>query len=188
MPTKSLLFTREPAWLPNRHGLRHRLPEEVASWIYEPGSLTRRLRSYYGNAVTVRILYHRWLTPFLSERELLDQPEHRFCLTREVLLHADGEPLILARTIIPEKTIQAAHRNLSHLGTRPLGEVIFSYPNLERLELEIAKTTASVWTEHARAIGGVSEAPIWGRRTVYAIMQQPMLVNEFFLQGALAIA
>lgn len=187
MPTQSLLLTREPAWLKNRPGLRHHLPENVASWIYEPGSLTRRLRGYYGTAVTVKILYHRWLTPFLSERKLLNQPENRYCLIREVMLHADGIPLILARTIIPEPTIRTAHRNLSHLGTRPLGEVIFSYPDLERLELQVAKLPPSDWSQAALERGAIT-APVWGRRTVYAIMHQSLLVNEFFMPGALAIA
>jgi chorismate--pyruvate lyase len=187
LPLQSLLFSREPAWRKNRPGLRHQLPENVASWTYEAGSLTRRLRSYYGSAVKVQVLYQRWLTPFLSERKLLGQPEHRYCLTREVMLHADGMPLILARTIMPKRTIRSAHRNLSHLGSRPLGEVIFSYPDLERLELQVAALNPSAWSPGAVERGAI-RAPVWGRRTVYAIMQQPLLVNEFFMPGALAIA
>jgi len=187
LPTQSLLLTREPTWRENRPGLRHSLPESVASWTYESGSLTRRLRGHYGSAVKVKILYHRWLTPFLSERKLLNQPEHRYCLTREVMLHADGVPLILARTILPEATIRCAHRNLSHLGTRPLGEVIFSYPDLERRELQMALLKPAAWSQAALEWGAI-EAPVWGRRTVYAIMHQPLLVNEFFMPAALAIA
>lgn len=186
MPSQSLLLPREPRWRENRPGLRHCLPEDVASWTYESGSLTRRLRDYYGAAVKVRILYHRWLTPFLSERKLLGQPERRYCLTREVLLHADGLPLILARTIIPEQTIKIAHRNLSQLGTRPLGEVIFSYPDLERLDLQVARLNPGDWRQSAAQAGAIA-APVWGRRTVYAIMRHPLLVNEFFLPGALAV-
>ncbi|MGJ0485640.1 MAG: chorismate--pyruvate lyase family protein [Methylomicrobium sp.] len=171
----------------NRPGLRHTLPESVASWTYEPGSLTRRLRGYYGSAVKVDVLYHRWLTPFLSERKLLNQSEHRYCLTREVMLHADGVPLILARTIMPDRTIKSAHRNLSHLGSRPLGEVIFSYPDLERLELQVTSLNPCAWSSTALELGRIN-APVWGRRTVYAIMHQPLLVSEFFMPGALAIA
>lgn len=186
MPTQSLLLSCKPRWRQNRPGLRHSLPADVASWVYEPGSLTHRLRSYYGTAVKVKILYHRRLVPFLSERKLLGQPEHRYCLIREVLLHADGMPLILARTIIPEQTIASAHRNLAHLGTRPLGEVIFSYPDLERLELHVARLNPGDW--HGTAVqAGAIVAPVWGRRTVYAIMHQPLLVNEFFLPGALMV-
>ena len=186
MPTKSFLLARDPDWLQNRQGVRHHLPENVQSWTYEAGSLTRRLRDFYGKAVTVNLLFHQWRTPFLSERRLLQVPEHRYCLIREVVLHANGLPLIAARTIIPEQTIKGAHRNLSHLGSRPLGEVIFSYPKLERLEMEIVLLEQNAWKPNAvNAIQ--TNQPVWGRRTVYAIAQRPMLVSEFFLPGALKI-
>lgn len=186
MSSKSFLFVHEPAWFQNRQGVCHALPENIQSWAYEAGSLTRRLRNFYGDAVAVKILFHRWQTPFLSECRLLSVPQHRYCLIREVLLHAADKPLILARTIIPEQTIKGVHRNLSHLGSRPLGEVIFSYPKLERLEMDIALLKPDTWTAHAIASASISQA-LWGRRTVYAIAHRQMLVSEFFLPEAIKL-
>lgn len=186
MSPNSFLFPREPKWISNRPGLRHTLHENVQSWVYEPGSLTKRLRSYYGEAVAVKLLFHKWRTPFLTERRLLRLPGHRYCLTREVLLHAGYKPLILARTIIPDKTIKAAHRNLNHLGTRPLGEVIFSYPDLERLDMQITCVQPDEWKQSLR-VETALEQPIWGRRTIYAIKSHQLLVSEFFLPEALVI-
>ena len=186
MASKSFLFYREPAWLENRSGIRHTLPENVQSWTYEPGSLTQRLRDCYGDAIGVKILLQQWTAPFLTERKLMGLPENKYSLIREVLLHADGKPLILARTIIPSGTIKVAKSNLSHLGSRPLGEVIFSYPKLERIEMGVALIGTSTWTKHAQAEGHISQS-IWGRRTVYAIAQRQMLVSEFFLPGVLEI-
>ncbi|MDP2902828.1 MAG: chorismate lyase [Methylovulum sp.] len=180
MVIKSVLFNREPVWHENRQGTRHKFPETVQSWLYESGSLTQRLRSCYGNAVAVDVLLQHWFTPFLSERLLLKQAEHRYCLIREVLLHADGKPLILARTIIPTGTIKVARSNLSQLGTRPLGEVIFACPKLERRAMAVTLIKPSLWTPAASAITDTAQ-PIWGRRTVYAIKHKPMLVSEFFL-------
>lgn len=186
MPNKSFLFNHDPRWLENRPGTRHALPENVQSWTYEPGSLTQRLRDYYGDAIGVKVLLQRWGTPFLSERKLLKLRENRYSLIREVLLHADGKPLILARTIIPAKTIKVAKSNLSHLGSRPLGEVIFSYPKLERIEMDVTLINPSIWTQPATAEANI-DLPIWGRRTVYAIAQRQMLVSEFFLPEVLSI-
>ncbi|MBL6986130.1 MAG: chorismate lyase [Methylobacter sp.] len=186
MSNKSFLFNREPLWFENRSGTRHTLPENVQSWVYEPGSLTQRLRDYYGNAVGVKILLQQWNTPFLSERRLLKLPENKYSLTREVLLHADGKPLILARTIIPANTIKVAKSNLSHLGSRPLGEVIFSYPKLERIEMDVAWINLPTWTQPAIAEGHIDQ-PIWSRRTVYEIAHRQMLVSEFFLPGVLEV-
>jgi chorismate--pyruvate lyase len=186
LPNKSFLFNREPLWVENRSGTRHTLPENVQSWTYEPGSLTQRLRDYYGDAIGVKILLQQWNTPFLSERRLLKLHENKYSLIREVLLHANGKPLILARTIIPEKTIKVAKSNLAHLGSRPLGEVIFSYPKLERIEMDVTLINPPTWTQTAIAEAHIDQ-PIWGRRTVYAIAQRQMLVSEFFLPGSLEI-
>lgn len=186
MTTKSYLFIQEPKWRENRMGVRHTLPVDVQSWTYEAGSLTQRLRSFYGNSVGVSVLLQRWQSPFLSERRLLDLPEHHYCLIREVLLHANGKPLILARTIIPGDTIKVAKNKLSHLGNRPLGEIIFSYPKLQRLDLNISLVAQKTWTQPAIAKGHIDQG-LWGRRTVYSIAQRQMLVSEFFLPEVLKI-
>lgn len=170
----------------NRPGVRHTLPESVQSWTYEAGSLTQRLRDYYGDAIGVKILLQQRTAPFLSERRLLNLPENKYSLIREVLLHADGQPLILARTVIPVKTIKVAKSNLSHLGSRPLGEVIFSCPKLERIEMDVTLISPPAWSQSAIATGHITQ-PIWGRRTVYAIAQRQMLVSEFFLPEVLGL-
>ncbi len=180
MTTKSLLFKCEPSWQENRQGLRHKIPDNIQSWTYESSSLTQRLRNYYGTGVAVKVLLQRWQTPFLSERRLLKLPEHQYSLIREVLLHVNGKPLILARTIIPASTVKTAKSNLSKLGSRPLGEIIFSYPKLERIAMDITLINPAIWTQSALAEVDIQQ-PIWGRRTVYAIAHQQMLVSEFFL-------
>lgn len=186
MSNKSFLFNQEPLWIENRPGIRSTIPENVQSWIYEPGSLTQRLRDYYGDAIGVKILLQQWNTPFLTERRQLKLHENKYSLVREVLLHADGKPLILARTIIPATTIKIAKSNLAHLGNRPLGEVIFSYPKLERIEMDVTLIKLPTWNQSA--IDEVNiEQPIWGRRTVYGIAQRQMLVSEFFLPEVLDV-
>jgi len=184
LTTNSVLFNQEPLWRENQQGTRHKLPEAVQSWTYESGSLTQRLRATYGDSVAVKVLFQQWRVPFLSERKALGLHENRVCLIREVLLHANAKPLILARTILPAATIKIANRSLSKLGTRPLGEVIFSYPHLERIAMDVTLINSNEWIPRALDIGHIQQ-PIWGRRTVYAIKHRQMLVSEFFLPAIL---
>jgi chorismate--pyruvate lyase len=152
LSNKSSLYPKEPTWFCNRLKSRLNIPDRAASWIYEAGSITQRLRDYYGARVRVQVLNNRWQRSFISESRLLKTPTEKYTLTREVLLYADDIPLILARTIIPKRTISSAHRNLSHLGNRPLGEVIFSYPRLERLALEIAQVQCHQWKDSIQSM------------------------------------
>lgn len=184
MPEKSFLFIRPPLWKIHSLGLKQQLPAELQSWLYETGSLTKRLRGIYGHSFGVKVLFHRWKPAFIDECRLLDLPPARYQLIREVMLHNNNQPLVLARTILPDTTIKIAHRNLSHLGNRPLGEVIFSYPDLERRLRQFSHAEMAIWSPFLQSTLRM-EHEVWGRRTVYAIQNQPLLVAEFFLPGLL---
>ncbi len=186
LPTHSMFLTKEPRWLGNRPGMRQQMPEPVQSWVYEPGSLTARLRSCYGAQVAINLLSQQWSKPWPSEGRLLAQPAWRYALVREVLLHADGAPLLLARTVIPAKTLNA-HADLSRLGVKPLGAVLFSHPDLERWQMDVGKAAPNGFTPFAIGLAGINQA-IWGRRTVYALAGQEMLVCEWFLSPILGTA
>lgn len=184
MSNKSNLYRKEPTWFCNRLKSRLNIPANAASWIYEPSSITQRLRNFYGSRVHVKILKNQWQRAFISESRLLKTHPEKYILTREVLLYTDDIPLVLARTIIPEPTVSSAQQNLSHLGNRPLGEVIFSYPRLERLALEITQVSKTHWKPSVQHLTQTNQS-IWGRRTIYAIHKHPLLVSEFFLPSIL---
>ncbi|PPD24172.1 MAG: chorismate--pyruvate lyase [Methylobacter sp.] len=187
MRERSFLFAKEPVWHANRPGLPQQLPSAARSWIYEAGSLTQRLRSFYGDSVKVKVLHQHYSKPFFSENRLLGLAPQTRQLVREVMLIAGNVPLILARTVIPDSTMMVAANTLSSLGDRPLGEVIFAYPDLARQQLDLCSVKPLSWTAQAGQLANI-ENKVLGRRTCYLIArQQPLLVSEFFLPGALAL-
>lgn len=186
MSRQSFLFKREPHWRESRAGLRQSLSPAVQSWTYETGSLTQRLRNRYGNKVAVKVLVHHWRVPFLSERQLLKQAPKQLCLVREVLLYVDNTPLILARTIMPAKTVKMAHGSLLKLGNRPIGEVIFSYPQLKSQLTDLSIIPMNLWTSNTSELVGINQ-PLYGRRTVHNLAGQKLIVSEFFLPEVLKI-
>ncbi len=172
---KSRLFESEPKWIFSSHSIRQNLPSDLNSWLNESESLTQRLRNQFEN-IRVQVLFEKQETPFLTEWRTLNLPEKRHCLVREVVLLSNQMPLILARTVIPAKTLKITQGNLARLGSRPLGEILFSTPSLERESCGIVKIEPMLWATDFDII-----APLWGRRTQYSICKQPMLVSEFFL-------
>jgi len=181
---KSTLYPQEPTWFCKRLHSRLNIPANAASWINETGSITQRLRQQYGDSVRVQVLHQHWQRAFISESRLLNIPPAKYILNREVLLYAGDTPLVLARTIIPKSTLLSAQQNLSHLGNRPLGEVIFSYPKLKRLALEVAEVKQQHWATTIHKQANIQQ-DLWGRRTVYSLHQHPLLVSEFFLTDIL---
>ena len=176
----SLLFKRAPRWHDYSFGTQKQLPGSLQSWLNETGSLTQRLRGVHGDSFGVSVLRQRWQHAFIDESRLLSQNQYQYQLVREVILHNQKQPLILARTIIPASTLAIAERKLNHLGNRPLGEVIFAYPDLRISQRQFSQAEADIW------IPSVMQQPetvdhLWGRRSVYQIHQHPLLVAEFFL-------
>lgn len=179
MPTNSYLFRRPPNWRDHLFGYRRQLPAGREGWLRETGSLTRRLRSVYGPQVAVKVLYSCRRPAFIDECRLLGLPPAHWQLIREVLLHVEGRPLVLARTVLPFTTLRAVQGRLAHLGSRPLGEVIFAYPSLKLGTRQFSLVPPRAWA--SRAETAAADRPVWARRTVYAIHGQRLLVSEAFL-------
>lgn len=177
--SNSYLFQREPHWLNFTNLARQNISSDVQSWLSEPESLTQRLRNQWQN-VSVQVLFEKQQTPFLTEWRILKLPQQRYSLVREVILLSNQMPLILARTVIPSQTLKIAQGNLARLGSRPLGEILFSAPSLARHPQGIALINPNQW-QNALQNRLQINAPLWGRRTQYSIFNQPMLVSEFFL-------
>jgi chorismate--pyruvate lyase len=145
--------------------LQHRIPSPaLKDWLRDRGSLTERLVDKSGGDFRVQLLGQRWGRPHLDEaRSLGIAPRHRVMI-REVILHGHQTPWVYARSLLPAKSLDHSLRRLKHLGTKPLGAFLFSDPGMKRSEIEI----------------GFSEKG-WGRRSVFYLQGQPLLVSEVFL-------
>ena len=186
MTTRSLLFARPPAWHHVRASQSHHVPPGAESWLFEAGSLTRRLRALCGPGFRVRLLRQEWARPFADETQALGLLHARRAVVREVLLQCGDRPLVAARSVIPAETLRGARHGLARLGTRPLGEILFRDPRLERTHLELCAVEPRQWrrelAEAADATGRIR-----GRRSWYRIGPGRLLVAEFFLPALFAL-
>ena len=110
---------------------------------------------------------------------MLNVPAKQVSFIREVSLKVAGKPCVLARTTVLLSSLHSLQK-LTHLGSKPLGEVIFSYYDLQRIHLDIAKIKRSEVSASVAALMGDS-AFLWARRNTYVIAGEPLLVCEFFI-------
>jgi len=137
----------------------HDIPEKVLFWIRDDQSLTQKLKKRYAD---FRVEVHRQeeLDIYKHEINLLGN-EKRF-IVREVFLYGDNEPVVFARSIIPKNPITDS---IMKIGNKPLGEILFTNPNILREPIEIT-----------------FQNNIWGRRSVFVMNNSRILVSEFFLE------
>lgn len=107
-------------------------------------------------------------------------------VVRMVYLLCDGKPWVFARTVIPLRTLSGPQRRLTHLGSKPLGELLFADKTMRRGEVEVARLAAGspVFSMAAQALKQ-KPGEIWGRRSVFYLQGKPLLVSEMFLPDLL---
>ena len=177
----------EPVWRSRDMLMRH-APTDISPWLFDQGSLTRRIISHCTNNFRVEVLSQKWQRPLLNEALRLGaHPEH-LALIREVLLFCGDTPWVFARSVLPRKTLSGRRRFLGKLGSRPLGEILFSDPNIVRDDLEVAEIKKGQ-RMYRCATQSLKQMPdsIWGRRSVFYLHKKPLLVNEVFLPSIIKI-
>lgn len=177
----------EPVWRSRDMLMRH-APTDISPWLFDQGSLTRRIISRCTNNFRVEVLSQKWQRPLLNEALRLGaHPEH-LALIREVLLFCGDTPWVFARSVLPRKTLSGRRRFLGKLGSRPLGEILFSDPNIVRDDLEVAEIKKGQ-RMYRCATQSLKQMPdsIWGRRSVFYLHKKPLLVNEVFLPSIIKI-
>lgn len=180
----------EPVWRVRSHMFAQQVPAALTDWLFDPGSLTRRLQAVCNNVPDsgsssgfwVEVLEQSWQRPMLNEAVRLGISAERMALVREVFLYCNAQPVVFARTVIPAQTLTGPQRHLACLGSRPLGAILFADPNMHRDEVEVA-CIRSGQRIFARATAQLQQNPdaIWGRRSVFYLDNKPLLVNEVFL-------
>lgn len=172
----------EPVWHHCDRLRRHTLPATWRDWLLDDSSLTRRLRETCSEQFGVELISTKMERPMLSEARALARPPEEIALVRQVRLLCNNRPWVFARTVIPLPSLNGGLRRLAVLGNRPLGEVLFADPRMQRQPLEVARITQRHRLYHmATNPRSKDTSPIWGRRSVFRLQGKPLLVSEFFL-------
>lgn len=181
-------FSREPLWFDSSELFRHKVPAEWLDWLLDTGSLTQRLQELCLE-FNVELLSLGRGRPQLNEAQAMDMATTQSALVRHVFLRCENQPLVFARTLIPDSTLTGAERRLAHLGNRPLGAVLFADPHMQRSEVQLARICPGqkLFGEATKRMKKKPEC-IWGRRSMFWLNEKPLLVNEIFLSPVLDLA
>ena len=166
-------------WLPPQKRL---VPKLYWPWLTEQGSLTRRLKQFNQVDFSVHLLGNHWIKPLPEESLYLREPLRNMAFQREVRLLDGGIANVYARTVIPLETYSAMKQRFIGLGTKPLGELLFTEPTVQRGDIQIAKLQPGEWLyEMALLEEEYRPEHLWGRRSSFFLSGKILLVNEIFL-------
>jgi chorismate lyase len=158
------------------------MPANLAGWLLDRASLTRRLQQLCPGEFRVQLLSQFRGVPRLDEARVLGMQSRDLAVVRQVWLLCGGTPWVYARTVIPLASLRGKLLRLGRLGTRPLGGVLFADPGMRRGIVELAELLPG-HAVHTAATRHMQQrhAALWGRRSVFSISGKPLLVSEIFL-------
>lgn len=159
-------------------------------WLTGEGSLTARIRERC-DRFSVQIVRQKFLRPCQDERAVLNMSSHEWAWVREVLLLADGVPVVFAHSILAQRHARGHWQMFARMGERPLGAALFADPRIARQPLRYRRLDARHplyrMASHASGIAAAPATPatLWARRSVFSKAGQSLLVTEVFLPGIL---
>lgn len=147
----------------------------MRDWLSESGSLTLRLTALAAGDFSVRPLLENWQTLRDDECASLGLAPGSVGWVREVFLCGHGEPWVFARSVASREALEALQLDLQHLGTRPLGHLLFSDKAFGRSPFEVCDYPPH-WLP-----ADVARAGLWARRSCFQRGEVGVLVAEIFL-------
>jgi len=163
-----------PEWL--LHDQLIEAPEPVVlEWLFHEDSLTRRLTRLSDDGFSVTPLFEGWQRLRPDECAALQLPEGSEGWVREVYLLGHGEKWVFARSVAARAALEQDGLHMDELGTRSLGELLFSDRAFARGALQVCQYPAQ-WLPDADTTRG-----LWGRRSCFTRGALGILVAEVFL-------
>jgi len=158
-----------------------RAPRALRSWLSDRGSLTRRLKARHAD-FRVSPVARGLAPPFLDESEALHLRPKTLAYVRDVLLMGGGHIRVFAHSVLPRTSLRGGWCGITRLGTKPLGEALFSDPRIQRLGLTSRRLDAhDPLYRAAKRHTGLTARHLWARRSVFCLNGHPLLVTEVFL-------
>ena len=157
-------FNKLTSWISETNSLEVR-NKEILSWLNEAGSITSRIKSF--SNFKLKLLKDGPGEVDIIEDDLIisNYEENNI---REVILLSNEEPLIYAKSIIPLETIKLGLNILGNLKENPLGDILFSNPEIKKKHMLFAKFESN-------------KKIFYGRKGIYTVKGYPFSVCEIFL-------
>ena len=157
-------FNKLTSWMSETKSLEVQ-NNEILSWLIEPGSITSRIKSF--SDFKLKLLRDGPGEVDAAEDDLIIS-NYKENNIREVLLYSDEEPLIYAKSIIPLETIRLGLGVLGNLKENPLGDILFSNPEIKKEYMLFSKFESN-------------KKIFYGRKGIYTVKGYPFSVCEIFL-------
>ena len=129
------------------------------------------------------------IRPNCDESTALQLRADELAYVREVVLNCDGQAVVFAHSVVAASSLRGSWAAVTRLGSRPLGETLFSNPKVVRGSLQYRRIDERhALARQAQAAGiAVAGNSMWARRSLFTLHGLPLMVTEVFLPAVMAV-
>jgi len=185
-----------PSGIPIAAGARLRpapSSRRLGAWMRVEGSLSARLHAV-SPPLTVRVLRQGRVRLEPAEGLRIHRAAGSTAHGREVVLLADGVPVVYARSVLQSVHARGTWKAIRGLGARALADMLFGLPAATRTPFEFVRfAPSSRWAAKVHRRWREATGTDWGRREVWARCSvfdrrgARLLVTECFAPAILAL-
>jgi chorismate lyase len=104
------------------------------------------------------------------------------------MLLCDGVPVVFAHSVLPQAGLRGGWNGITRLGSRSLGEALFSDHRIARQPLAYRQCASAILcTARSSSSRRLAGGSLWARRSVFCLSRHPLLVTEVFLPAIAAL-
>jgi len=162
------------AWLPYSR-LATDIDQPTLDWLFDEGSLTRRLTRLAHDDFCVTPLFEGWQPLRADECQALGIAVGAEGWVREVYLRGHGQPWVFARSVASRSALARGGLDRERLGSRSVGELLFCDQAVIRHPLEVC-SYPQAWLP-----ADAARPALWARRSRFERDGLDLLVAEVFL-------
>lgn len=162
-------------WLSHPQGI-----PVLDDWLFNQDSLTRRLTRLSQNRFSVRLVNEGWQTLRDDEYAALGCKSQDSGWVREVFLCGNQQPWVYARSVAGRSCLEQAGFDMNLLGTRSLGELLFSNQSFARGPIEVCSLNPDILPKAVLPFCTPAQS-LWARRSCFSKDSLNILVAEAFL-------
>jgi len=161
----------------------------LQDWLVHCGSLTRRLKQRCAQFSVEKVSTEIRPANHDEERELRLR-RGQYAYVREVVLYCEGQAVVFAHSVVPLKNLRGPWNSVTRLGSRPLGEALFTNHLVRRhpLSYRILHPRNKLYQQTARAIDLEHKAILLARRSRFTLKGRTLMVTEVFLPAILNVS
>jgi chorismate--pyruvate lyase len=180
-------FMNELVWSASLDSLGFPVPPVVDAYLSQHAVLSRGLKQNC-RLLEVQILSQEFTPGFTEEHVRLNiaTAEHNPWV-RQVLLVGDNCPLSYGRVVVPYQTYLNNQEALDKLGNQLIGEsLLYQQSQITRSAFEYVRVSKQniLFNFIGQQLGNtVPQETLWGRRSVFTLNTDPLLVMEILLPG-----